>query len=321
MRDKNNRIRPVNWNKVDPWSKKIWNTLNTNIWFPERIEMPQDIAGWRRMSEAEQTAFLQVFAGLTTLDTLQGDVGAVRLLADTVDDPFREAILCNIIHMEQIHAQSYSNIFNSLVSEEVSDDAFAWAEDNKFLQYKQDKILEAYDGDDPMKAMIASVFLESALFFSGFGLPFHYAGRGKLKNTADMIRLILRDEAVHGYAIGTWYQQDVAKLSKERQDELKDYTIQLAMDLYDNEEEFTRSVYDEVGLTDTILPYVQYNWDKAMMNLGYDPLFQVSIRDIDPVLAASLDQSENGDFFSGTTVYFAGDSETITDDDFENMDF
>lgn len=320
MRDNNRRIRPVNWNKVDEWSKQIWDTLNTNFWLPERIEMPADLPGWRRLPANEKQAFLNVFAGLTMLDTLQGDVGAVRLLRDA-KDPFQEAILANIIHMEQIHAQSYSNIFATLVSEEESDEAFAWAEDNKYLQYKQDKILAAYEGEDYMKVQIASVFLESALFFSGFGLPFHYAGRGKLTNTADMIRLILRDEAIHGYAIGTWYQRNLAEESEERRQELMAYTVELAMDLYDNEEEFTRLVYDEIGLTNIILPYVRWNWNKAMMNLGYDPIFQTTLSDIDPVLASSLSQQENGDFFSGATTYFVGKTEEISDNDFEEFNF
>jgi ribonucleoside-diphosphate reductase beta chain len=320
MRDKNNRVRPVNWNKVDDWHKLVWDTLHANFWVPERIEMPADLPSWRRLPAAEQTVFKHVFAGLTMLDTLQGDVGAVRLLKDA-RNPFQEAILANIIHMEQIHAQSYSNIFATLVSEEESDEAFEWAEDNKFLQYKQDTILACYEGEDSMKVQIASVFLESALFFSGFGLPFHYAGRGKLTNTADMIRLILRDEAIHGMAIGTWYQQALADETPERQKELREFTIELALDLYDNEEQFTRSVYDGVGLTDKILPYVQYNWNKAMQNLGYDSLFPMSITDIDPVLASSLSQSENGDFFSGATTYFAGKTEEVTDEDFLSMDF
>ena len=49
---------------------------------------------------------------------------------------------------------------------------------------------------------IASVFLESFLFYSGFWLPMYFSSRGKLTNTADLIRLIIRDEAVHGYYIG-----------------------------------------------------------------------------------------------------------------------
>lgn len=320
MRDSEERVRPVNWNNVDEFNKSIWDTLITNFWVPERVNMSGDLASWRKLSEAEQTLVLRVFAGLTLLDTIQGTVGAVRLLQDA-HSPFEEAVLANIVFMEQIHAKSYSNIFSTLANTEAINEAFEWSEENEFLKYKQDRILEAYDGDDPIKRKIASVLLESGLFFSGFGLPFHLAGRGKLPNTADMIRLILRDEAVHGYAIGYYLQQELAKFDETTQEYYMFWAIDFATDLYLNEEKYTRSLYDDAGLTDTILPFVRYNFGKAFQNMGWDPLFPDTLRDIDPVLASSLSQQENGDFFSGATTYAIGKSEEISDDDFEDFNF
>jgi len=315
MRDLNKKVRPTNWNDVDDFEKRIWETLISNLWFPERIEMSADLPSWRRLKPEEQTLVLRVFAGLTLLDTIQGTVGAVALLKDA-KNPFEEAILTNIVFMETIHAKSYSNIFSTLSNTEDINEAFDWSETNEFLQYKANRIVDIYDGDDEAKRKIASTFLESALFFSGFGLPFYLAGRGKLPNTADMIRLILRDENIHGYAIGTWFQRNVREHYPEREEELRDFAIDLAMDLYENEEKYTRSLYDSVGLTDTILPFVRYNFSKAMMNLGYDPIFPTTLQDIDPVLAASLSTaSENGDFFSGATTYSMGKSEDTTDSD------
>lgn len=42
----------------------------------------------------------------------------------------------------------------------------------------------------------------------------YFASRGKLTNTADLIRLIIRDEAVHGYYIGYKYQKNQEKISR-----------------------------------------------------------------------------------------------------------
>ena len=315
MRDKNKNVRPTNWNDIEDFEKGIWDTLIGNFWIPERIEMSADLPSWRRLSKDEQTLVLRVFAGLTLLDTIQGTVGAVKLLGDS-KNPFEEAIFTNIIQMETIHAKSYSNIFSTLSNTEDIDEAFEWSEENEFLQYKARKIVEIYDGDDEAKRKIASTFLESGLFFSGFGLPFYMAGRGKLTNTADMIRLILRDENIHGYATGAWFQRNVREYYPERAEELQDYAIDLALDLYSNEEKYTRSLYDAAGLTNTILPFVKYNFNKAMQNLGYEGIFPTTLQDIDPVLASSLSTaSENGDFFSGATTYSMGKSEDTTDSD------
>ena len=88
-----------------------------------------------------------------------------------------------------------------------------------------------------------------------------------------MIRLIIRDEAVHGYYIGYKYQKGLALADEARKAELKDYTYELLFELYDNEVEYTQDLYDEVGLTEDVKKFLRYNANKALMNLGYEALF------------------------------------------------
>ena len=140
----------------------------------------------------------------------------------------------NIAFMESVHAKSYSNIFMTLASTPMINDAFRWSEENEKLQKKAKIILSYYKGDDPLKKKVASTLLESFLFYSGFYLPMYFSSRAKLTNTADIIRLIIRDEAVHGYYIGYKFQQAYKQLDEERQAELKEYTFDLVYDLYDN---------------------------------------------------------------------------------------
>ena len=71
--------------------------------------------------------------------------------------------------------------------------------------------------------------LESFLFYSGFYAPMYWSAHAKLTNTADLIRLIIRDEAVHGYYIGYKYQLAVRESSPERQAELKGLHLRSAL--------------------------------------------------------------------------------------------
>lgn len=79
---------------------------------------------------------------------------------------------------------------------------------NEFLQYKANKIADIYNSieeNDPeslWKAMFSSVMLESFLFYSGFFYPLYLGGQGFLRNSAEIISLILRDESIHGVAVG-----------------------------------------------------------------------------------------------------------------------
>ena len=60
-----------------------------------------------------------------------------------------------------------------------------------------------YDGNDRRSARSPRRCSESFLFYSGFYAPMYWSSHAKLTNTADLIRLIIRDEAVHGYYIAT----------------------------------------------------------------------------------------------------------------------
>jgi len=180
--------------------------------------------------------------------------------------------------------------------------------------------LDYYRGDDPEKRKVASTMLESFLFYSGFYAPMYWSSHAKLTNTADLIRLIIRDEAVHGYYIGYKYQLAVRESSSERQAELKDYTFELLMELYDNEEQYTEDLYDELGLTEDVKKFLRYNANKALMNLGYEALFPADAVDVSPAILASLSPNadENHDFFSGSgSSYVMGTAEATQDEDWD----
>ncbi len=182
-------------------------------------------------------------------------------------------MLSNVSFMEAVHARSYSSIFSTLCQTKDVDAAYAWSEQNAPLQRKAQLMLEYYQADEPLKKKIASVFLESFLFYSGFWLPMYFSSRGKMTNTADLIRLIIRDEAVHGYYIGYKFQKGLEIVSAEKREEMKNFALDLLMDLYDNELAYTRELYADSGWIEEVNAFLCYNANKALMNLGYEALF------------------------------------------------
>lgn len=311
-------VRPINWNAVeDPVDLDVWNRLTANFWLPEKVPISNDIQSWASLKEHERTLTMRVFTGLTLLDTIQGTVGSMSIIPDA-RTPHEEAVITNIAFMESVHAKSYSSVFSTLCSTDDIEEAFRWSEENEHLQNKARIVLDYYRGDDPLKRKVASTLLESFLFYSGFYLPMHWSSRAKLTNTADLIRLIIRDEAVHGYYIGYKYQLALAEQPQERQEELKEYTYDLLMELYNNECKYSADLYDEIGLTEDVKKFLQYNGNKALMNLGYDPLFPKETAEVNPAILSALapDANENHDFFSGSgSSYVIGKHESTTDDD------
>lgn len=310
----------INWNRIeDEKDLEVWDRLTGNFWLPEKIPLSNDIQSWKTLNPVEQLMTNRVFTGLTLLDTLQGTVGAVSLIPDA-RTPHEEAVYTNIAFMESVHAKSYSSIFSTLLSTEEINESFEWSEANEALQRKARIVDSYYEGDDPEKRKVASTMLESFLFYSGFYAPMYWSAHAKLTNTADLIRLIIRDEAVHGYYIGYKYQVALAEASEQRRQELKDYTFELLFELHENEEQYTEDLYDPLGLTEDVKKFLRYNANKALMNLGYEALFPHDATDVNPAILAALSPNadENHDFFSGSgSSYVMGEVVETEDEDWD----
>lgn len=313
-------IDTVNWNEIpDQKDLEIWQRLTSNFWLPEKVPVSNDIPTWRNMTDVEKTATLRVFTGLTFLDTMQGTVGAISILPDS-QTAHEEAVYTNIAFMESVHAKSYSNIFMTLSDTESINTAFRWSRENENLQLKGHRILDIYKNGTALEKKIASVVLESFLFYSGFYLPLRFSTLGRITNSADVIRLIIRDEAIHGYYIGYKFQQEYNKLPEWCQTELLDFTVELIFELYDNEIEYTRDIYDELGWTEDVGGYIRYNANKAMQNLGFPSLFPQSDCKFNAGVMSAMDSSsnENHDFFSGSgSSYVIGKAEATDDNDWD----
>lgn len=317
---KNERLNAINWNAIeDDIDLQVWNRLTSNFWLPEKVPLSNDIPSWKTLTNEQKELTIRVFTGLTLLDTVQNIVGAPKLVEDAVT-PHEAAVLSNVGFMEAVHAKSYSSIFSTLCGTEQIEDAYSWAANNKYLNKKQDIIMSYYDGADPLKKKIASVLLESFLFYSGFYLPMYWSSRHKLTNTADLIRLIIRDEAIHGYYIGYKFQLSYREETAERQEELKKFTTDLLNELYRNEIAYTESLYNHVGLAEDVKVFLNYNANKALNNLGFDGIFTAEQSRVNPAIMAALSPAseENHDFFSGSgSSYVIGKVTNTTDEDWD----
>ena len=306
---------PINWNDIeDQMDLTVWDRLTANFWLDTKIPVSNDMTSWRKMTPAEQEMVKRVFASLTTLDTLQSEVGAPTL-ARCALTPHEEAVMNNIAFMESVHAKSYSTIFSTLCSTEEINGILRWAEEDDLLQKQVETIRKFYMYGDEQEARVASVFLESFLFYTGFFAPLKLASEGRLTNTADIIRLIMRDEGVHGFYIGYKFQQAKVEGDPYWSD---DAVYQFAHELYATELLRCQELYDEVGWAEDVKKFLRYNANKALANLGMEPMFDPEHTKIPSYIMSALDigGTETHDFFSGSGAsYVVGKTEATHDDD------
>lgn len=190
--------KAIDWNTLEDMVDKLtWEKLTEQFWLDTRIPVSNDLDDWRSLSQKERDVVGKAFVGLTLLDTLQSEEGA-NILAKGARTQHEIAVWRNIEFMESVHSKSYSTIFSTLNTKAEIQELFNWGNNNEHLQLKARIINGVYQQGEHWKKQVASVFLESFLFYSGFYTPLWYLGNNKLPNVAEIIRLIIRDETVHG---------------------------------------------------------------------------------------------------------------------------
>ncbi|PGM54965.1 class 1b ribonucleoside-diphosphate reductase subunit beta [Bacillus sp. AFS053548] len=318
-------MKAVNWNKKeDDFSLVFWKQNLSQFWTEEEIVVSSDKNTWNTLSKEEQSAFKKVLGGLTLLDTKQGGEGMPLILVH-LKNLQAKSVLAFMGAMEEVHAKSYSHIFTTLATEDEIEDLFKWVDEHPILTKKSELISSYYlnllkrdvSDEELYMAMVASVFLESYLFYSGFFFPLYLAGQGKMTASGEIINLILRDESIHGVFVGLLAQQIYDQFTDEQKTRLYNETMSLLVQLYEIELQYTEEIYSSIGLVDEVNKFIRYNANKALMNLGFDTYFDEE--DINPIVLNGLKtDTKNHDFFSvkGNGYVKAVTVEKLTDEDF-----
>ncbi|MBD1428700.1 class 1b ribonucleoside-diphosphate reductase subunit beta [Sphingobacterium litopenaei] len=314
----------VNWNTPDnDYALMFWEQNIKQFWIDTEYIPSKDIDSWKGLSWDMKECYKKALGGLTLLDTLQSHTGMPKII-DHITSLQNKAVLSYMCMMEAIHAKSYSTIFTTVSTTNEINDVFGWVSQNKFLQYKAstiDQYYRAIDKENPsdeelFMALGASVLLESFLFYSGFFLPLWLCGQGQMVASADIIKKIVADESIHGVFVGLIAQEVFAKLPNK--EEVKEKFLKLLNDLYENEIKYTEELYTVVGLTSEVKEYVRYNGNKALMNLGFEPIFDV--KQVNPIVLNGLNtDTTQHDFFSKKSTNYEKATEIVhlMHDDFD----
>lgn len=319
--------KAVNWNRqTDDFTLMFWQQNISQFWVDTEFAPSKDRNIWTNLSEATKDTYKKVLGGLTLLDTKQANIGMPKIL-EHVDDLQQKAVLSFMSMMENIHAKSYSTIFTTLIESSTEiDEVFEWVEQNKYLQTKAELISYYYENIEEgnnkslYQAMVASVFLESFLFYSGFFYPLYLAGQGKLVASCEIINKIIQDESIHGVYVGLLAQELYNSLTPEEQKEVDDDMYRLLDELMENEFHYTEELYSEIGLDHEVKNFLMYNANKSLMNLGKEPKYED--KKINPIVQNALNTKGNThDFFSKKgKSYVIAKHEPLTDEMFDFSD-
>lgn len=184
------------------WALSLYQRMLANFWIPEKTDLTQDINDYKLITPEEKKAFNGILSFLVFLDSLQ--TVNVPHISDWITAPEINLALAVHSFQEAIHSSSYQYIIESIIPKEDRDSIYEyWREDqvllerNKYIAELFQEFLDNPNEDTFFNVLIANYLLEGLYFYNGFTFFYALAIRHLLGGTADIIRLIQRDEETH----------------------------------------------------------------------------------------------------------------------------
>ena len=271
----------LNWNDIAyPQMYDLYQTLLSNFWKAQEINMQDDIKQWDSLSETEKDVFLRINTQLASLDSLQ--TPTMSQVMDYVTDSSFKAIFAIISQQEAVHNESYSYILSSLVPLQEQNQRFNEAKDDPIVQKRNKLILDAYEQfrNEPtpihlFKLAVNSINLEGIYFYAGFAFFYNLARRQKMLKTSTMISYIQRDEMQHAYFISQFIRILLTENPELNTGENVDYIYRTIGEAVELEKEWSRFILKDIEGIDLneFENYVEYLANKRFRQLGLKNLY------------------------------------------------
>jgi len=280
-------LKPVKYN----WAYDLYNQAVANTWFPNEIQLGQDLADWKKMSDEERHAVTFLMSYFNPNELLVNKALAFGVY------PYVNAAECHLYLAKQMweeanHCMTFEYILETFPIDR--DEAYAGHVDNpnmakkeafetKYIKRMTEETLDITTTEgkrDFVRNLIAyNIILEGIWFYSGFMVALSFRQRNLLRNFASLIDWIVRDESLHlKFGINlilTVLEENEDLQTEEFAAEIK----QMILDGVEMEEQYNRDLLPNgiLGLNaDYINQYVKYLADRRLEELGFGSHYNVS---------------------------------------------
>jgi len=306
-------LKPIKYQ----WAMDLYNQAVANTWFPNEIQLGQDLSDWKKMSEEERHAVTFLMSYFNPNELLVNKALAFGVY------PYVNAAECHLYLAKQMweeanHCMSFEYVLETFpIDREKAYDAhidtpsMARKEEfeTKFIKRMTEQTLDITTTEgkkDFVRNLVAyNVILEGIWFYSGFMVALSFRQRNLLRNFASLIDWVVRDESLH-LKFGINLILTVLEENEDLQtEEFADEIRQMVIDGVEMEEAYNKDLLPNgiLGLnSDYINQYVKYLADRRLEELGFEPHYKVS----NPAkwMAGANDTLQLVNFFEATNTSY-----------------
>ena len=306
-------LKPVTYR----WAMDLYDQAVANTWFPNEIQLGEDLADFARMTDDERHALTYLMSYFNPNELLVNKALAFGVY------PYVNAAECHLYLAKQMweeanHCMAFEYVLETFpidreqaYESHVSVPSMAAKEEFevRFITRMTEQTLDIATTEgkqDFIRNLIAyNVILEGIWFYSGFMVALSFRQRNLLRNFGSLIDWIVRDESLHlKFGINlilTVLEENPEVATEEFAAEIR----QMSLDGVTMEEAYNRDLLPTgiLGLNAQVVnDYVRYLTDRRLEELGFEPEFNVA----NPAkwMAAANDTFELVNFFEATNTSY-----------------
>lgn len=306
-------LKPINYQ----WAMDLYDQAVANTWFPNEIQLGQDLADWKKMTDEERHAVEFLMSYFNPNELLVNKALAFGVY------PYVNAAECHLYLAKQMweeanHCMSFEYVLETFpidrekaYAAHVDEPTMAAKEafETKYIKRMSEDTLDITTTEgkkDFVRNLIAyNIILEGIWFYSGFMVALSFRQRNLLRNFGSLMDWIIRDESLH-LKFGINLILTVLEENEDLQDpEFAEEIKQMILDAVEMEEAYNKALLPNgiLGLNaDYVNQYVKYLTDRRLEELGFEPHYKVS----NPAkwMAAANDTLELVNFFESTNTSY-----------------
>ncbi len=265
---------------------ELYDQAVANTWFPNEVQLGEDLADFERMSDDERHALTFLMSYFNPNELLVNKALAFGVY------PYVNAAECHLYLAKQMweeanHCMSFEYVLETFPIDRVAayeshvnvpSMAAKEAFEVRFIQRMTEQTLDittTAGKQDFVRNLVAyNVILEGIWFYSGFMVALSFRKRNLLRNFGSLVDWIVRDESLHlKFGINlilTVLDENPEIATEEFAAEIR----QMVLDAVAMEEAYNRDLLPHgiLGLNaDYINTYVRYLADRRLEELGFEP--------------------------------------------------
>ncbi|MFW2512828.1 ribonucleotide-diphosphate reductase subunit beta [Demequina sp. SO4-13] len=306
-------LKPITY----PWAMDLYNQAVANTWFPNEIQLGEDLSDFRKMTEEEKHAVTFLMSYFNPNELLVNKALAFGVY------PYINAPECHLYLAKQMweeanHCMSFEYVLETFpldrdkaYGSHVDVPSMAAKEEFevKFIRRMTEETLDISTTEgkkDFVRNLVAyNIILEGIWFYSGFMVALSFRQRNLLRNFGSLMDWVIRDESLH-LQFGINLILTVLEENEDLQDpDFADEIRQMIINAVEMEEAYNRDLLPKgiLGLnSDYVNQYVRYLADRRLEELGFEPYYNVS----NPAkwMATANDTLQLVNFFEATNTSY-----------------